>query len=75
MNDLRMMRQSSVMWRHCGERHENREQDFKCNVRGVYGNDATMRKIIESVYIRGERAGINNKIEWEHTRMPRIIME
>ena len=31
----------------CGDIAERdiktREQDFKCNVRGVYGNDATMR--------------------------------
>ena len=52
-----------------------REQDFKCNVRGVYGNDASMRQITEAVDIRRERAGINNKMEWGHARMPRIIME
>ena len=64
-----------MLWGHCRERHENREQDFKYNVRGVYGYDAIMRQITEAVDIRRERAGINNKMEWGHTRMPRIIME
>ena len=56
MNDVRMKRELSAM--EALQRDiANREQYFKCNIRRVYGNDVTLRKITEEVDIRRERAG------------------
>ena len=75
MNDLRMKRESSVLWRHCSEKHEGKIVNFKCNVRGVYGQDATLRQIAEAVDIRREGAKINNKTEWNSINLPRLAVE
>ena len=60
-NHLRMKKESSVLWRHCREEHNGETEKFKCNVRSIYGQDATLRQIAEAADIRRERAKINNK--------------
>ena len=75
MNDLKMKRESSVLWRHCKEKHEGKIVNFKCDVRNVYGQDATLRQIAEAVDIRREGASINNKTEWNNTNLPRLAVE
>ena len=49
--------------------------NFKCDVRSVYGQDATLRQIAEAVDIRREGASINNKTEWNNTNLPRLAVE
>ena len=49
--------------------------NFKCDVRNVYGQDATLRQIAEAVDIRREGASINNKTEWNNTNLPRLAVE
>ena len=75
LNDLRMKRETSVLWRHCREKHDGKIVTFKCNVRDVYGQDATMRQIAEAVDIRRELASINNKMEWGNLNLPRIVVQ
>ena len=75
LNDLRMKRETSVLWRHCKEKHEGKIVTFKCNVRDVYGQDATLRQIAEAVDIRREQASINNKMEWGNLNLPRIVVQ
>ena len=43
MNDLRMKKESSILWRHCREEHNGETERFKCSVRTVYGQDATFK--------------------------------
>ena len=54
------------MWRHCVEKHDNNEQEFKFKVRQVFGKDMTLRQVKEAIDIRKE-GNINNKMEWGHT--------
>ena len=54
---------------------EGKKQKFKCNVREVFGKDATLRQISEAVDIRREKAGMNNKFEWGHTSLPKLGWE
>ena len=75
MNDLRMKKESSVLWRHCREEHNGETERFKCNVRTVYGQDATLRQIAEAVDIRREGARINNKTEWNNINLPRLVVQ
>ena len=75
MNDLRMKKESSVLWRHCREEHNGETESFKCNVRSVYGQDATLRQIAEAVDIRREGARINNKTEWNNINLPRLVVQ
>jgi len=75
MNDYKLKKEASVLWRHCKEKHEGKKQKFKCNVREVFGKDATLRQISEAVDIRREKAGMNNKFEWGHTSLPKLGWE
>ena len=65
----------SVLWRHCKKKHEGKIVNFKCDVRSVYCQDATLRQIAEAVDIRREGASINNKTEWNNTNLPRLAVE
>ena len=62
------------MWRHCKEKHEGREQEFKFGVKQVFGEDTNLRQITEAIDIRRE-GSINNKMEWGHTDLPRLTIE
>ena len=44
------------------------------NVTGVYGNDAMMRQISESIRIRKD-GEMNNKKEWNCFNLPRAVIE
>ncbi|MCP4264419.1 MAG: hypothetical protein GY777_02390 [Candidatus Brocadiaceae bacterium] len=72
MRDYRLKRENSVLWRHCREEHESEKQEFKCNVREIFGSDATLRQITEAVDIKRERARINNKQEWGNFNLPKL---
>ena len=55
------------------EKHEKEQQKFKMSVTGVYGNDAMLRQIAESVRInRVEKRSLINK-EWNYVKLPRVI--
>ena len=74
MNEYKMKKESSVMWRHCVEKHDSNEQEFKFKVRQVFGEDTTLRQVTEAIEIRRE-GSINNKMEWGHTDLPRLAIE
>ena len=74
MNDYKLKKENSIMWRHCKEKHEGREQEFKFGVRQVFGEDTTLRQITEAIDIRRE-GSINNTMEWGHTDLPRLTIE
>ena len=44
---------------------------------GVYGNDAMLRQIAESVRINRVTKGslINMKTEWDHIKLPRVVLD
>ena len=50
-------------------------QEFKCNVREIFGRDATLRQITEAVDIKRERAQMNNKLEWGNFNLPKLAVE
>ena len=74
MRDYRMMKESSVLYRHCREKHEGKRQKFKCDVRDIFGSDATLRQITEAVDIKRERARMNNKLEWGNFNLPKLAI-
>ena len=43
--------EKSALWRHCVEKHGKERQEFKLSVTGMYGNDAMLRQVAESVRI------------------------
>ena len=64
VSDLNMKRKSFVLWRHCREKNDG---DIEYSVRYVFGQDATLRQVTETVDTRREKPGINNKMEWGNT--------
>ena len=52
INDLKIKRENTVLWRHIKVKHEGNKQDFKCNVRSLFGRNVTLRQVSESVEIR-----------------------
>ena len=68
---------SSVMWRHCVERHSGTIQDFTMNITGNYRNDAMLRQISEAVRINNTPREhlINNRTEWNYIQFPRIMVD
>merc|ERR1711963_1287974 len=70
--ELMKNKESSVLWRHCKEKHDGEKQEFTYKVRQVFGNDATLRQLTESIDIKREDNTINNKTEWNHTSLPRL---
>ena len=73
--EYRMKKESSVLWRHCKEKHERKEQEFTYQVKNVYGVDATLRQVAEAIDIRREGSGMNGKGEWNHTSQPRLVVD
>lgn len=67
----------SALWKHCVEKHEKERQEFKMSVTGVYGNDAMLRQIAESVRINRVAKGslINTKKEWNYVKLPRVVLD
>ena len=68
---------SSVMWRHCRERHGGTIQDFTMDITGNYRNDAMLRQIAEAVRIDNTPRGklLNNKTEWNYVQFPRVLVD
>ena len=64
---------TSVLWRHCKEKHQGEVQAFQMSVTG-YFRDAMTRQISEAVQISKirESAGINSKEEWHHRQLPTL---
>ena len=62
---LKSRSEKSALWRHCIEKHEMVQQEFKMSLTGVYGKDAMLRLIAESVRINRvpKRSLINTKNE------------
>ena len=48
-NDYDNKRESSVMWRHCKDKHESQRLEFECNVKSVFGSDATLRQVTQNM--------------------------
>ena len=69
--------ESSVIWRHCRERHGGEIQDFKMNITGSYRNDAMLRQISEAVRINDtpREQLINSRTEWNYVNFPRVDNE
>ena len=65
---LERREESSVMWKHCCDRHEINEVSFVMNVTGIFRDDAMLRQITESVLINKVEEGklINSKSEWNY---------
>lgn len=65
--------ESSVMYRHLKEKHNEQITNFTMNVTGVFGGDAMLRQISESVKISKHDPSrlMNNKSEWNFISMPR----
>ena len=70
--ELKKKKESSVLWRHCREKHDGEKQEFAYKVRQVFGRDATLRQLTEAIDIKREDNLINNKTEWNHTSLPRL---
>ena len=60
------------MCRHSEERHGIEKQEPECNVRNVFGKDAPLRQVTESIDIKRD---LNNKMEQGHTELPRLAVE
>ena len=73
---LERREESSVMWKHCCDRHERNEISFVMNVTEVFRDDAMLRQITESVLINkvDEIKLINSKSEWNYVRIPRAVV-
>ena len=73
---LERREESSVMWKHCCDRHERNEVSFVMNVTRVFRDDAMLRQITESVLINKVEEGklINFKREWNYVRIPRAVV-
>ena len=69
--------EKSTLWKHCTEKHEKEQQEFKMSVSGVYGNDAMLRQIAESVRINRVEKGplINTKKERNYVKLRRVILD
>ena len=67
----------SALWRHCLEKHGKERQEFKMSVTGVYGNDAMLRQVADSVRINRVAKGslINTKKEWNYVKLPRKLLD
>ena len=72
--EYKMKKEGSVMWRHCEEKHEKNEKEFEYKIRGIFGEDATLRQVTEALDIKKE-GDINNKMEWGHIDLPRLAVE
>ena len=59
------------------ENHEMEQQALQMLVTSVYGNNAILRQIVESVRINRVARGcfINSKKEWNYVKLPRAIIE
>ena len=69
--------EKSALWRHCVEKHWKERQEFKMSVTGVYGNDAMLRQVAESVRINRVAKGslMNTKKEWNYVKRPRVVLD
>ena len=69
--------EKSALWRHCVEDHEKERQELKMSVAGVYGNDAMLRHVAESVRINRVAKGslVNTKKEWNYVKLPRVVLD
>ena len=63
LKDLEKRRSTSVMWRHCTEKHGGNIVGFRMGVTGHYRNDAMMQQVAEAVRINRADASelINNQ--------------
>ena len=59
------------------EKHGKERQEFKMSVTGVYGNDAMLRQVADSVRINRVVKGslINTKEEWNYVKLPRVVLD
>ena len=73
---LKRRERSSVVWKHCCERHEKNEESFVMNVTEIFRDDAMLRQITESVLINKVEEGklINSKSEWNYVSIPRAVV-
>ena len=64
--------EQAVMWKHAQEKHRGKIPTYVMNVTGIFGDDAMLRQITESVLIRntpGEKL-MNTKNEWNYVSYP-----
>ena len=77
LKDLDRKDKSSILWRHCKERHGGIIPDFRMSITGYYRHDAMLRQISEAVRIGGvaREELINNKTEWNYVNLPRVVVD
>ena len=73
-DDLTHKRDKSVMWKHCCDKHQRRNQEFKMTVTGTIRNDPTKRQITEAIHINNTDPSklMNERTEWNYVRLPRV---
>ena len=76
-DDYRHQRDSSVLWKHCVQKHDSTCQEFQMKIVDRVRNDPTKRQILEATRIRKVPAenAMNSKGEWNSNRVPRISIE
>ena len=76
-DDYRHQRDSSVLWKHCVQKHDSTRQEFQMKIVDRVRNDPTKRQILEATRIRKVPAenAMNSKGEWNSNRVPRISIE
>ena len=76
-DDLDNRRESSVLWKHCVEKHQSIQQKFEMVLTDRSRNDATKRQILEAVRIQRANAEhiMNGRSEWNSNRVPRLTVE
>ena len=74
---LKSKSEKSALRRHCIEKHEMEQQEFKMSVTGMYGINTMVRQIAESVRINrvAKRSLINTKNEWNYVKLSRALIE
>ena len=70
-------RRDKCMWKHCENEHNGERRNFKMTITGQCRNDSTKRQIKESIFIQHTDPSVtmNERSEWNGTRIPRIIIE
>ena len=74
MEGLRKKEEQSVLWQHSKGEHQEREIKYKMKVERVFGHDATLRQVKESLDIKGVRNPMNRKGEWGASYLPSVAV-
>ena len=70
-------RRDKCMCKHCENEHNGERRNFKMTITGQCRNDSTKRQIKERIFIQKSDPSVtmNERSEWNGTRIPPIIIE